>query len=120
MKLDILAFGAHPDDVELSCGGTLLLHQSRGKKIGIVDLTKGEMGTRGTPEIRMQEADAAARVLKLEARENLGFADCFFRNDNEHRMKVISTIRKYQPDIGAKRNHQGCVAWRSEPTYHDL
>lgn len=99
MKLDILAFGAHPDDVELSCGGTLLLHQSRGKKIGIVDLTRGEMGTRGTPEIRMQESVAASKVLKLETRENLGFADCFFRNDNEHRMKVISTIRKYQPEI---------------------
>jgi len=99
MKLDILAFGAHPDDVELSCGGTLLLHQSRGKKIGIVDLTKGEMGTRGTPETRMQEADAAARVLKLDARENLGFADCFFRNDDGHRMQVIAAIRKYQPEI---------------------
>lgn len=99
MKLDILAFAAHPDDVELSCSGTLLLHQSRGKKIGIVDLTKGEMGTRGTPETRMQEADAASRVLKLEARENLGMADCFFRNDDEHRMKVISVIRKYQPEI---------------------
>ena len=99
MKLDILAFAAHPDDVELSCGGTLLLHQSRGKKIGIIDLTKGEMGTRGTPETRMQEADAATRILKLDARENLGFADCFFRNDDEHRMKVIAAIRKYQPEI---------------------
>lgn len=99
MKLDILAFAAHPDDAELSCGGTLLSHQSRGKKIGIVDFTKGEMGTRGTPEIRMQEAYAASKVLKLDARENLGFADCFFKNDLEHRMRVISIIRKYQPEI---------------------
>ena len=99
MKLDILAFAAHPDDVELSAGGTLLLHKSRGKKIGIVDFTKGEMGTRGTPETRLQEADAASKVLQLDARENLGFADCFFRNDMEHRMKVVSVIRKYQPEI---------------------
>src|SRR5436190_9396160 len=99
MKLDILAFAAHPDDAELSCGGTLLLHQSRGRKIGIVDLTKGEMGTRGTPETRMEEANAASKILKLDARENLGFADCFFRNDDGHRMKVISVIRKYQPEI---------------------
>ncbi len=99
MKLDILAFAAHPDDAELGCGGTLLLHKSLGKKIGIVDLTKGEMGTRGTPETRMQEAEAASQVLKLDVRENLGFADCFFRNDMDHRMKVISVIRKYQPEI---------------------
>lgn len=99
MKLDILAFAAHPDDAELSCGGTLLLHKSLGKKIGIVDLTQGEMGTRGTPETRLQEAGAASKILKLDARENLGFADCFFRNDDSHRMKVISIIRKYQPEI---------------------
>lgn len=99
MKLDILAFAAHPDDAEMSCGGTLLLHKSRGKKIGIVDFTRGEMGTRGTPETRLQEADAASGVMKLDARENLGFADCFFRNDMEHRKKVISIIRKYQPEI---------------------
>ena len=99
MKLNLLAFAAHPDDVELTCSGTLLLHQSLGKKIGVVDLTRGEMGTRGTPETRMQEAEVAARILKLDARENLGFADCFFRNDMEHRLKVISVIRKYQPEI---------------------
>jgi len=99
MKLDILVFAAHPDDAELSCSGTLLLHQSRGKKIGIVDLTRGEMGTRGTPETRQQEADAASKVLKLDARENLGFADCFFRDDDTHRIKVIAAIRKYQPEI---------------------
>lgn len=99
MKLDILAFAAHPDDVELSCSGTLLLHKSLGKKIGIVDLTRGEMGTRGTPEIRLQEASAASKILQLDARENLGFADCFFINDKEHKLKVVSIIRKYQPEI---------------------
>jgi bacillithiol biosynthesis deacetylase BshB1 len=99
MKLDILAFAAHPDDVELSCSATLLLHKSLGKKIGIVDLTRGEMGTRGTPELRMQEAEAASKILRLDARENLGFEDCFFTNDKTHRMKVASVIRKYQPEI---------------------
>ena len=99
MKLDILAFAAHPDDAELACAGTLLSHKANGKKIGIVDFTKGEMGTRGSPETRMQEAVAASKVLKLDARENLGFADCFFINDREHRMKVVSVIRKYQPQI---------------------
>ncbi|MBK5285017.1 MAG: bacillithiol biosynthesis deacetylase BshB1 [Bacteroidia bacterium] len=99
MKLDILAFAAHPDDVELSCSGTLLRHKSLGKKIGIVDLTKGEMGTRGTPETRLREADTASKILKLDVRENLGFEDCFFINDREHRMKVVSVIRKYQPEI---------------------
>ena len=99
MKLDILAFAAHPYDVELSCSGTLLRHKSLGKKIGIVDLTRGEMGTRGTPEIRLQEADAASKILQLDARENLGFEDCFFKDDKEHRLKVVSVIRKYQPEI---------------------
>ena len=99
MKLDILAFAAHPDDVELSCCGTLLLHHAMGKKIGIVDLTRGEMGTRGTPEIRMQEAEQASKILRLDARENLGFADCFFKDDKEHKLKVVSLIRKYQPEI---------------------
>jgi bacillithiol biosynthesis deacetylase BshB1 len=99
MKLDILAFAAHPDDVELSCSATLLLHKSKGKRIGIVDLTQGEMGTRGTPETRMMEAETAAKILQLDVRENLGFEDCFFINDKAHRMKVVSVIRKYQPQI---------------------
>jgi N-acetylglucosamine malate deacetylase 1 len=99
MKLNILAFASHPDDAELSCGGTLLLHKSLGKKIGIVDFTRGEMGTRGTPEIRMSESAAASKILQLDARENLGFADCFFNDDKEHRLKVASVIRKYQPEI---------------------
>ncbi|MFB9862117.1 bacillithiol biosynthesis deacetylase BshB1 [Rufibacter immobilis] len=99
MKLDILAFASHPDDAELGCVGTLLAHKAQGKKIGIVDLTRGELGTRGTPETRAQEAAAAAAVLQLDARENLGMADGFFRNDEEHQRKVIQAIRKYQPEI---------------------
>ncbi|MFY0687516.1 MAG: bacillithiol biosynthesis deacetylase BshB1 [Cyclobacteriaceae bacterium] len=99
MKLDILAIGAHPDDVELSCAGTLMMHQRTGKKVGVVDLTEGEMGTRGTVEDRRSEAAAAARIMKLSARENLGFRDAFFINDEEHQLKVIQAIRKYQPEI---------------------
>src|SRR4029079_7004946 len=99
MKLDILAFGAHPDDVELSCAGTIIKHVSLGYKVGIVDLTRGEMGTRGTPEIRDAEATAAAEVMGLEVRENLNTRDGFFRNDEEHQLKVIRMLRKYQPDI---------------------
>lgn len=99
MKLDILAFGAHPDDVEISAGGTLALQQSLGYKCGIVDLTRGDLGTRGTPEIRDQEAQNAAKELKVAVRENLGFRDGFFRNDEEHQLKLISIIRKYRPEI---------------------
>ncbi|WP_205500681.1 bacillithiol biosynthesis deacetylase BshB1 [Rufibacter psychrotolerans] len=99
MKLDILAFASHPDDGELGCVGTLLAHKSQGKKIGIVDLTRGELGTRGTVETRAQEAADSAAILGLDARENLGLADGFFRNDEEHQRKVIQAIRKYQPEI---------------------
>ena len=99
MKLDILAFAAHPDDVELSCGGTFAKYASLGKKTGIVDLTKGELGTRGTPEIRIAESQQSAAILGLSARENLGFADGYFVNDMDHRLKVVEMIRKYQPDI---------------------
>jgi len=99
MKLDILAFAAHPDDIELSCAGTLLAHIQLGKKVGIVDLTRGELGTRGTPEIRLQESEAATKVLGIHARENLGMADGFFVNDKAHQLKVIAAIRKYQPEI---------------------
>lgn len=98
MKLDILAFGAHPDDVELGCGGTLAKAVSSGLKVGIVDLTQGDLGTRGTPEIRLQEAQAAAEVLGVHARENLGFRDGFFVNDEAHQREVIRLIRKYQPE----------------------
>ena len=99
MKLDILAFGVHPDDVELSCSGVLLTEKLLGKKTGIVDLTQGELGTRGTAETRKQEATASAKILQVDVRENLGLADGFFKNDEEHQRKVIAAIRKYRPEI---------------------
>ncbi|MBP6335346.1 MAG: bacillithiol biosynthesis deacetylase BshB1 [Bacteroidia bacterium] len=99
MKLDILAFGAHPDDVELACSGTLILHARSGLKTGIVDLTKGELGTRGTDAIRLKEAAEASKVLGLAVRENLGLIDGFIQNDSLSRMKVVRAIRKYQPEI---------------------
>ncbi len=99
MKLDILAFGVHPDDVELSCAGVLLVEKANGKKTGIIDLTQGELGTRGTAETRKQEAAAAAAILATDIRENLEMADGFFQNDEAHQRKVITAIRKYQPEI---------------------
>lgn len=99
MKLDILAFGAHPDDVELGAGGTLAKAIKEGKTVGIVDLTRGELGTRGTEHTRKEEAKAAGEILGVSVRENLGFADGFFRNDKEHQLEVIKMIRKYQPEI---------------------
>ncbi|WP_299242710.1 bacillithiol biosynthesis deacetylase BshB1 [uncultured Aquimarina sp.] len=99
MKLDILAIGAHPDDVELSCSGTLAKEIDNGKKVGILDLTRGELGTRGTPEIRDQEAKDAARILGVSIRENLGFRDGFFTNDEAHQLAIIKILRKYQPEI---------------------
>lgn len=99
MKLDILALVAHPDDVELSCSGILLSMTAKGKKAGIIDYTQGELGTRGTPEIRLKEAEEAAKHMGLSARENLGFADGFFVNDKAHQLEVIKYLRKYQPDI---------------------
>lgn len=99
MKLDILVMAAHPDDAELSCSGTILKHIAAGKKVGIVDFTRGELGTRGTPEIRLQESADATKILGLHARENLGIRDGFFRNDEETQLKLIGIIRKYQPDI---------------------
>jgi len=99
MKLDILAIGAHPDDVELGCGATIAKEIANGKKIGILDLTQGELGTRGTPEMRLQEAASAAKILGVTLRENLGFKDCFFNNDQVHQLAIITIIRKYQPDI---------------------
>lgn len=99
MKIDILAFGSHPDDVELGCGGTIAKEVSRGKKVGIVDLTRGELGTRGTAEIRDEEAAAAAKILGVAVRENLNMRDGFFVNDEEHQLAVIRMLRKYQPDI---------------------
>ncbi len=99
MKLDILAFAAHPDDIELAASGTLLLHLALGKKAGIIDLTKGELGTRGSAELRMKEAEDSAAILGIHARENLGFRDGFFVKDEHHLLKVIEMIRKYQPEI---------------------
>ncbi len=99
MKLDILAIGAHPDDVELGCSATLAKEISLGKKVGILDLTRGELGTRGSAEIRDVEAANAAKILGVVVRENLAFADGFFANDKEHQLKVIEMIRKYQPEI---------------------
>jgi bacillithiol biosynthesis deacetylase BshB1 len=99
MKLDILVMAAHPDDAELSCAGTILKHIAAGKKVGIVDFTRGELGTRGTPAIRLQESADATKILGLHTRENLGIRDGFFRNDEETQLKLIEVIRKYQPDI---------------------
>jgi bacillithiol biosynthesis deacetylase BshB1 len=99
MKLDILAFGAHPDDIELGCGATIAKEVSLGKKVGIVDLTRGELGTRGSAKLRMIEASNAAKILGVSVRENLGFADGFFTNDKKHQLEIIKMIRKYQPDI---------------------
>ena len=99
MKLDILAFGVHPDDVELSCGGALIAEKERGKKVGIVDLTKGELGTRGTAVTRKREASEAARIMGMDVRENLSMADGFFKNDKEHQLRVIAAIRKYKPEV---------------------
>jgi N-acetylglucosamine malate deacetylase 1 len=99
MKLDILAFGVHPDDVELSCAGVLLVEKNNGKKTGIIDLTQGELGTRGTAETRKTEAADAATVLGVEIRENLEMADGFLQNDEVHQRKIISVLRTFQPDI---------------------
>jgi bacillithiol biosynthesis deacetylase BshB1 len=99
MKLDILAIGVHPDDVELGCAGTIMSAIAEGKKVGIVDLTRGELGTRGTAETRKVEAQNAAKVLGVEIRENLGMADGFFQNDESHQRLLIQTIRKFQPTI---------------------
>jgi bacillithiol biosynthesis deacetylase BshB1 len=99
MKLDLLVFAVHPDDAELSCGGILLTEKRNGKNTGVVDLTQGELGTRGTAETRKLEAEAAAKILQLDVRENLQMADGFFTNDEAHQRKIIATIRKYRPEI---------------------
>ncbi|MFI0490631.1 bacillithiol biosynthesis deacetylase BshB1 [Flavobacterium sp.] len=99
MKLDILAFGAHPDDVELGCGGTIAKEIALGKKVGIIDLTRGELGTRGSVEIRNRESANAARILGISVRENLDMKDCFFVNDEVHQLQIVKMIRKYKPEI---------------------
>jgi len=99
MKLDILAIGVHPDDVELSATGTLLKAISQGKKVGILDLTRGELGTRGSGELRLVEATNSAKIQGIDIRENLGMADGFFQNDKAHQLQIAQILRKYQPDI---------------------
>lgn len=99
MKLDILVLAVHPDDAELGCSGTIAKHIALGKKVGIVDFTRGELGTRGTAETRDEEAADSAKILGIQARENLRFKDGFFKNDEEHQLEVVKMIRKYQPEI---------------------
>lgn len=99
MSVDVLAIAAHPDDIEMTCAGTILSLISQGKTVAGVDLTRGELGTRGTPEIRAAEAAEGARIMQLSARENMGFRDGFFRNDEEHQLALISMIRYFRPQI---------------------
>lgn len=99
MKLDILAIGAHPDDVELGCGATIAKEISNGKKIGIIDLTRGELGTRGTAKTRDIESQNAANILGVTMRTNMGFADGFFVNNKQHQLELIKMIRRYQPEM---------------------
>lgn len=99
MKLDVLAFAAHPDDTELSCAGTLAKLVQQGLKVGVVDLTQGEMGTRGTPELRLQEAKQAAEIIGLTIRENLGLPDTGLENTRAHQLKIVEQVRRFKPDI---------------------
>jgi N-acetylglucosamine malate deacetylase 1 len=99
MKLDILVLASHPDDAELGCAGTIARHVAAGFKVGIADFTQGELGTRGTVETRREEAAASSHILGVSVRDNLGFRDGFFRNDEEHQLALIRVIRKYQPEI---------------------
>ena len=98
-QVDILAFGAHPDDVELRCAGTILKHISLGDKVGIIDLTRGELGTRGSADIRDKESANAAQILGVEFRNNMNFRDGFFRNDETHQLELVKMIREYRPRI---------------------
>ncbi len=99
MKLDILALSAHPDDAELGCGGTLIRHVKSGLKVGVVDFTAGELGTRGTAADRSAEAAASAKIMGLSVRENLGLPDGFFGSSEDHVKRVVTAIRKYRPEI---------------------
>jgi bacillithiol biosynthesis deacetylase BshB1 len=99
MKLDILVLAAHPDDAELGAGGTIAKHAAAGKKVGIIDFTRGELGTRGTPETRKHEAAASAKILGITVRENLGLPDGFFQSDRDSQLSLVNSIRKYQPDV---------------------
>ncbi len=99
MKVDLLAIGVHPDDIELSCSGTLIKHIAMGRSVGLLDLTQGELGTRGSAEIRLEEAAAAAEIIGAKERINLGLADGFFTNDKESKIKIIEAIRYFRPEI---------------------
>ena len=99
MKVDILVFGAHPDDVELGCGGTVIKLVEQGEKVGIIDLTRGELGTRGTAQSRKVECENATKILGVRVRENMDFKDGFFENDEGHKLALIKKIRDYQPEI---------------------
>ena len=99
MKLDILAISAHPDDIELSCSGTLIAHKSQGYTTGILDLTEGEMSTRGTPETRQKESAEASEIMGLSMRENLGLSDAKFDLSFENQLRVIKVLRKFRPEI---------------------
>jgi N-acetylglucosamine malate deacetylase 1 len=99
IKINVLAIAVHPDDAELCCSGTLMMEKLHGKTTGIIDLTRGELGTRGTPELRKLESEAAARIMDLDVRENLQMADGFFQNNEENQRLLIAAIRKYQPEI---------------------
>ena len=99
MKLDILVFGAHPDDIELGCSGTIIKEVQKGKKVGIIDLTRGELGTRGTAAIRDQETKKATAIIGASIRENMNFQDGFFKDDEEHKLALVKKIRQYRPEI---------------------
>lgn len=99
MKLDILVLAAHPDDAELGCGGTIARHVALGHKVGVVDFTRGELGTRGSVETREREAADSAAILGLAIRKNLDLPDGFFRNEKEHQLEVVKAIREFQPDV---------------------
>jgi bacillithiol biosynthesis deacetylase BshB1 len=145
MKIDILAIGVHPDDVELSCSGTLLKHIAKGKKAGILDLTLGEMGTRGSAELRTKEAMASAKILGVAFRKQLDLGDCVFENNNKTQLEIIKVIREHKPEIvlcnaiddrhpdhgraakltadacyysGLSKMQTGQEAWRPKAVYH--
>lgn len=99
MKLDLLVLAVHPDDAELGCSGTIIKHIAQGKRVGIVDFTKGELGTRGTAETRAEESANASKIMGIHVRENIGIRDGFFKNDEAHQLEVVKMIRKYQPEI---------------------
>ena len=145
MKLDILVFGAHPDDVELGCGGTVIKEVQKGKKVGIIDLTRGELGTRGTSETRNAETNLATKIMGVTIRENMNFKDGFFKDDEQHKLALIRKIRQYQPNVvitnavsdrhpdhargsqitvdacflsGLKKIETGQQVWRPKAIYH--